>query len=244
MARKSHSATVETLDEIQSFADRAADWIRDNLTLVLASVAALLAVGGIGSYLGSMGEESELEASTALHGARAEYMNALGANTSALEVPTLANPEAAAGIREEFIAALDNISDAYEGTTVEFLSRLESGLLTHQNGDIEAALVIYAELADQNSQVDALQGLATQRAGQVLEDLERFAEAAERHEAAAELRDYPLRYWALADAARNRAAAGDGEAALALYDRLQAAAPQIRLPDDQRAQARELRALR
>ena len=49
--------------------------------------------------------------------------------------------------------------------------------------------------------------------------------------------------WALADAARARAAAGEPDVALAHYDRIEDEAPEIRLPDAQRAQARELRAL-
>jgi hypothetical protein len=244
MARKSHSATVEALEEIQSSADRLADWIRDNLLVVLGGVGALLAVGGTVSLLGSMGEKTEREASAALYAARSEYMNAMGASASALSVPTLANPEAAAGIRDDYVAALDSISSEYHGTTVDFLSRLEAGLLVHQDGDTEAALVIYTELADQRSQGDELQGLASQRVAQVIEDLGRFAEAATRHEEAADLRGYPLRHWALADAARNHAAAGETEAAVALYDRLESEAPELRLPDAQRAQVRELQALR
>jgi hypothetical protein len=244
MARKSRSATVEALEEIQSSADQFADWIRDNLTLVLGGVAGLLVIGGTASFLSSMGEETEREASAALHEARTAYMNAMGASATALSVPTLANPDAAAGIRDDFAAALDSISSEYQGTTVDFLSRLEAGLLAHQNGDAEAALVIYTELADEGSQGDELQGLASQRVAQVLEDLERFAEAAARNEEAAGLNGYPLRHWALADAARNRAAAGEIEAASALYERLEAEAPELRLPDAQRAQARELQALR
>lgn len=244
MARKSHSAAVETLEEIQSSADQLAEWIRDNLTVVLAGIGVLLVVGGVASYLASRSSQTERDASAALYRARAQYMNAMGASASALEVPSLANPEAAVGIREEYMQALNAISSQFEGTTVDFLSRLEAGLLAHESGDTEAALAIYSELADSGRQGDGLRGLAIQRAAQVLEDLGRFAEAADRHEAAAGLRGYPLRHWALADAARNRAAAGDTEAAAALYERLAQEAPELRLPDAQRAQAQELSALR
>ena len=50
------------------------------------------------------------------------------------------------------------------------------------------------------------------------------------------------RYWALADAARCRALAGQTQQALALYDRLAAEAPDLQLSDHEAARARELRA--
>jgi Tfp pilus assembly protein PilF len=87
-----------------------------------------------------------------------------------------------------------------------------------------------------------VRGLVAQRLAQRFEAAGRWAEAADRHEAAAKLNDYPLREWALADAARCRAMAGDPAAARALYDRLDREAPDLPLSDEQRAQRLELRA--
>lgn len=243
MARKTQSAAAETLDEIQSSADRFADWIRENLGLVAGGIGLLLAAAGLISFLASARSQTEEAASAALFKARSDYLTAMGGGPGSFEVPTLANPAAAAQIRGDFEAALEEIAREYSGTTVEFVSRLEAGLLRHQGGDAEGALAIYSELADAGDQEDALRGLAIQRAAQVLEDLERWDEAASRHEAASELSGYPLRDWALADAARTHAAAGETRRAVELYDQLELRAPALQLPDAQRAQAQELRAL-
>ena len=69
-----------------------------------------------------------------------------------------------------------------------------------------------------------------------------WSEAADRHEEAADLSTYPLRHWALADAARCRGSAGETEAAIALFDRLDAAAPELQLPEHVRSLRAELRA--
>jgi Tfp pilus assembly protein PilF len=87
-----------------------------------------------------------------------------------------------------------------------------------------------------------VRGIVIQQLAQRFEAAGRWAEAADRHEAAAKLDDYPLHQWALADAARCRAMAGDAAAARALYDRLDQEAPDLPLSDEQRAQRLELRA--
>jgi Tfp pilus assembly protein PilF len=87
-----------------------------------------------------------------------------------------------------------------------------------------------------------VRGIVAQRLAQRFEAAGRWAEAADRHEAASKLDDYPLRQWALVDAARCRALAGDTAAARALYERLEREAPDLPLSDDQRAQSLELRA--
>ena len=81
-----------------------------------------------------------------------------------------------------------------------------------------------------------------QRIGEAYENRGAWAEAAAAHAAAGGLIDYPLRYWALVDAARCHAAAGDASQALAIYDRVEAEAPDLPLPTHVRDQIRELRA--
>jgi Tfp pilus assembly protein PilF len=84
--------------------------------------------------------------------------------------------------------------------------------------------------------------MVDRRLGYLHEDAGRWAEAAAAHAAAAEVPEYPLRTWALADAARCELKAGRRAEALALYDRLQAEAPDLALPEHEAAQLRELRA--
>ena len=70
-----------------------------------------------------------------------------------------------------------------------------------------------------------------------------MAEAAAEHEAAGALPGFPLRYFALADAARCYAQAGDRVRALALLERVESEAKEgYSLPAPMRSLLRELRA--
>jgi tetratricopeptide (TPR) repeat protein len=109
-------------------------------------------------------------------------------------------------------------------------------------GEPERALEILEAGLARGVSGDALRGLTLQRVAQGLEDLGRWEEAAGRHEEAAAIGAFPLRHWALADAARCAAQAGNPDRALTLYERVEAEAPDLRLPDHQRAEIRELRA--
>ena len=62
-------------------------------------------------------------------------------------------------------------------------------------------------------------------------------------EAASAISDFPVRYLALAEAARCYAEAGESAKALAAFERLQAEAPQLRVPAHIQARLTELRAV-
>lgn len=241
MARKTQG-TAEALEEIQSAADKLGQWIQEHLVVVVGAVAVVLVLAGVGSYLYTRADAREGSASLALAEARTEYLTAMGASPGAIEVPELANPAAAERIRNEYRERFAEIADTYAGTVSGTLARLELAQLVQDGGDWEQALALHEQALSEAPPGDELRGLILQRIAQALEQQERWAEAAERHEQAAELADYPLRHWALADAARCRALAGDREAALALYRRLDSEAPDLRLPDHQRVWKRELEA--
>lgn len=239
MARSTHG-TSDTLDEIQSVADQMAAWIQAHLVLVAGSIAGLLLLAGLVSYGLSAGNAAEQEASIALAKTRTAYLAAMGAGPGAIEVPELASPDAAKRIREEYGARFAEIADAHAGTVSGGLARMEVAQLALDAGDTPRAIAIYEKVLEEGAGGDRFRGIVLQRIAQALEDTERWDAAAERHEQAADLKDFPLRHWALADAARCRAQAGDREAAHALYQRLAREAPDLRLPDYQRAEMREL----
>jgi predicted negative regulator of RcsB-dependent stress response len=241
MARKPPAAS-ETLDEIQSAADRMANWIRANLVLVSISVVGLLALIGTASLVSSSRSGKEEDASIALAETRVAYLAAMGAGPDAIEVPELASVEAARRIRAEYGARFEAIAEEHAGTVAAAMARMEVAQLALDAGDQEQALAIFEQTLEDGAGGDRLHGLVLQRLAQALEDAERWEEAAARHQQAAELPGYPLRHWALADAARCRATAGDRGAARALYERLKSAAPELRLPEHQRAAMRELSA--
>ena len=236
MAKKQRESDAgRALEEIQSTADKLAEWIRDHLVQVVVGIAALLlATGGVSTFLKHQDEEAEI-ASAELSEARGDYLLAMGAGPGSLEVPELANPAAAEPIRAEFRDALAQIADTYPGSTAAVLSRFEAGRLAQEAGDVESALVLYQAAVDEGIANPGLRGLAQQRSGQALEDLGRWNEAADAHEAAAAETGYPLRHWALADAARCRATAGDYQRARLLYQRLEIEAPTLQLPSHERS---------
>lgn len=241
MARKQQGAG-EALEEIQSTADRMAEWIQGNLRLVAAvSGGVLLLVGAI-SYWGTQQAGQEGDAAADLAQVRDEYLAAMGAAPGALEVPELASPAAAERIRQEYAGRFAEVADANTGTVAGTLARLEVGSLAARAGDSEGALALWEQALDEAPASDPLRGLVLQRVAQALETLERWPEASARHEEAGNLAGFPPRAWALADAARCSVGAGERERALALYELAEAADPDLRLPDHQRVQLRELRA--
>jgi hypothetical protein len=234
--------TSEALDEIQSAADRMGDWIQKHLVAVGAALGALLLLAGILSFVWSAREAAERHASAAMAEVRNDYLAAMGVGPGALEVPELASEEAARRIRDEYERRFAEVADEHPGTVSGALARMEVAQLRADAGDHTAALALYEQILAEGSGAQRMRGLVLQRAAAALEEQGSWEEAASRHEKAAALADYPLRHWALADAARCRAAAGDPGAALALYRRLTAEAPELRLPDHQRVQMQELEA--
>jgi len=243
MSRRSQTGAGEALEEIQTGADRLGEWIRDHLVIVVGALVAVLAIAGGIQLTLSAGEKRETAASTALATARAEYLAAMGAPAGSLEVPELANPEAARRIRSEFAVRFAEVADAHPGTVSGALARLESGNLLAESGDLQRARDVWQDLLSEAPRQDNLRGLILQRLAYAHEDAGRWREAAERHEEASALSGFPLRHWALADAARCFAAAGENERALESYERLQPLAPELRLPEHQRAQFETLRAV-
>jgi predicted negative regulator of RcsB-dependent stress response len=242
MARKHQPMAIETLDEIQSAADRLGAWVQQNLRWVIAGVLAVLLLAGTVSYLARARSRTEKTASIALAETRNAYLSAMGAGPGALEVPKLANEEAARAIRAEYAERFAAVADAHSGTVSGALARMEVAQLAIEADETERALAVFEQILAEEPPSEPLRGLVLQAAAQALEQTERWVEAAERHQQAAELAGYPLRHWALADSARCLVAAGDRDAARALYARLDAEAPELRLPDHLRAQKREIEA--
>lgn len=242
MARKSQPRAAETLEEIQDAADRLGTWIQEHLLIVAAGVGGLLLAVGIISFLATSQRGEAEDASTALTRVRVAYLTAMGAGPRALAVPELASEAAAAEIRAEYIERFAEVADAHLGTVAGAIARLEVANLVRES-DPEAAVAIWEQTLLEAPPGGALRGLVLQRVAQARERVELWREAAETHAEASAIAEYPLRHWALADAARCFVQAGDTQRALALYDEIEEQAPELRLPDHQRAEARELRAL-
>lgn len=237
-AKSQHSG--DAIEEFEGLAERGAAWVSDNLILVAGIVVLLLGGAfGVGYYATHQSSQAE-EASDALDRVQSAYLKAMGAEPGAIDVPELANPTAAAEIREEYAVKFGEVAEAHAGTVAGVLARLEQGNLSEQGGDLEASIEIWRQtLAGLSS--PELEAIVHQRIAQAYEDAARWTEAAEAHERAAGIDGYPLRYFALADAARCFAMAGDDARARGLAARIELEAPTLQLPDHLRAKLQELR---
>ena len=233
--------TPDVVVEIESGAERFAGWVAHNPWLAGGIALAVLAVAAVAGSYSSWNRSREEAASNALDGVRVEYLSAMGAGPTALEVPDLANPKAAQEIRERFLERFQAVAQAERGTAAGTLALLEAADLLELLGRQDELAALYADAAA-GAPTPALRAVVERRLGAFHEAAGRFAEAAAAYAAAAAIPEYPLRYWARADAARCQARAGQTAEALALYDRLAAEAPDLPLLDHQAAQARELRA--
>ena len=233
----------ETHVELESGLERITTWIGENRVSVLAGVGILLASVGAWEFARSRAESRVIEASNALDQTQSAYLAAMGAEPGAIDVPKLANPEAAKRIREEYVEKFRAVAQAHPGTLPAALAWLEIADLQAAEPGSDAILAsLKASLAEQ-PQNPRLAGLVHQRIAQAYEDRGQLAEAAAEHEAAGALPDFPLRWLALADAARCYAQSGDRTRALALLDRIESEAKEsFVLPVPLLGLQRELRA--
>ena len=244
MAREhKHEDGLETLEELDSLAERAAHWVGEHARLSAGALGALLL--GTAAFAGwnSWASDRERAASDALESTRANYLEAMGAQPGDLEVPELANPKAAQQIRSDYAQRFRELAAAHRGSGSEPLAWLEAAQLAQENGDAKAALEALDSGLAAVRTGSPLRGLLLDKLGQLQEREGRWQEAAEAHLQASGIDAYPLRLFSLADAARCFDAAGDPARARELLERALAEAPELPIPDHLRSRLRELQAL-
>lgn len=232
----------ELIEEIESGAERLASWIAENAWPVAGTLAVMLGVALTWGVYDSWARDREEAASNDLDKTRNAYFAALGATPLALEEPELANPAAAAAIREEYLERFQAVAAEHEGTVAGTLALFETAQLLGRLEQADQSDEVWQRTLDATSGNPGLRGLAQQRIAEGHESRGDWAAAATAHEAAGAIPTYPLRYWALLDAARCWNAAGESAKALALYERVELEAPDLVLPAHLRAQLGELRA--
>ena len=244
MPEKSHPhGATEVLEDLGSSFERAASWVAAHPLLVSVVIGAVLATGGGWELMRTRAERRESAASNALDETQRAYLAALGADQNAIDLPELANPEAAKQIREEYLEKFRAVALAHPGTVPAALAWLEVADLLQIRGDADASLESLRKGLAEQPDNSRIAGLVHQRIAQFYEDRGQIAEAAAEHEAAGDLPGFPLRYLALSDAARCYAQAGQPERALALLERIESEAKEgFPLPAEQRSLLRELRA--
>lgn len=241
MAHKPEHEQSHVIEEIEDIAERGAQWIRDHLPLSIATlVIVLCAAAGIGALIAHRTHSAEA-ASDAFDRVTVEYRKAMGADPDALEVPELANPAAAAAIQSEFAEQFAAIAEEHAGTVAAALARLEQGNLSAAAGETDAAIEIWQGAIDELSGNPNFEAILEQRIGQAYDNDARWLEAAESYARAGAVKSYPLRDWALAEAARCFQQAGEIERAREIALRVSAESPDLMLPQHLSAMLSELR---
>jgi len=237
-----HGAT-EMLEDLSSGFERMAAWIAAHPVLVSAVLGCVLATGGAWELLRSRAERRESAASNAFDETQTAYLAAMGAEPGAIDVPELANPDAAKRIREEYVEKYRGVAEAHPGTLPAALAWLQAADLLEAQGDSDASLESLQKALAEQPANPRLMGLVHQRIAQLYEDRGKLAEAAAEHERAGELAGFPLRTLALADAARCYAQAGQPDRARELLERIESEGKEgSPLPSELRSLLRELRA--
>jgi tetratricopeptide (TPR) repeat protein len=231
---------TDAIAEIESLGDRAIEWVENNAKVVLGVVVVCLVIASAYGFYDSSQNRRENASFDALAGVRTEYLQAMGASPGAIEVPELANPAAGAQIRREYSERFGVVAEEHAGTAGAAMAQLEQGNLAADAGEAETALAIWREAVDALPADSPLVGVISQRMAHALEDHGDWEAAAEAYAAAAAVDAYTLRHWAMAEAARCYARANLPHKALALFEKLEAEAPNLELPDHLRIQLREL----
>ncbi len=243
MARtRNPHAPGDTLEEIQHFTDRLVERVSANPRPILALLGGIVLLAAIGGGVLQWRQARSEAATEALEDLRSEFVAAMGGSPGSLEVPEPANPETARSIRTDFADRFTVLAEEHAGTPAAALALAQVAELRLQLGETDAALEAWRAAADAAADRPQLRGVLLERLGQAYEVAGQPSEAATAYEGAGDTSGYPLRYPALAQAARLRADAGEIERALALYKRIRAESPETRLPDHLAARLRELEA--
>jgi tetratricopeptide (TPR) repeat protein len=242
MARGADHDLAESAPDIGNTLDRASQWVGDNPAAFLLIVATILALTGAVGLTRWWGERGEVSASEAVAGVRAGFLAAMGAPPGASSFSEPANAETARRAREEFAGKFSAAAEEHPGTAAAVEAWIESGNLREQLGDRDAALEAWKRAVADAGAGTPLRGLALARLATGYESKGAFAEAGAAHEEAANIASYPLRHYAMADAARCFAAAGERDRAVALAERVASEAPDLKLPDHLQSRLDELRA--
>jgi tetratricopeptide (TPR) repeat protein len=240
VAKRQH--TPDMIEGFESGAERLARWIGENAFLAGGLLFTVLAIAGGWGGFTSLQKSREAKASLALEQIRSDYLRDMGARPGDIEFPELANPATADRIRAEYVEKFQAVAEQNRGSVAGTLALFEVAEILDALGREEQIQAVWESALDASAGNDRLTGLLLQRVGESYERRESWVEAAEAHQAAAELEEYPLRYWALLDAARCLVAAGSPQQGLTLYRRVQQESPDLPVPDHLRLQFRELEA--
>lgn len=242
MARRQPEEAGHTLMELQSFSDKAGDWLRENWMVAAGIVGAVLLVTALVAGLRAWHEQQELDAASAMAAVEREFLQRMGAEPGARGFQEPANPQVGLDARRDAATRLLDVAREHGGTEAAALARLQAGQLLLEAGNEAKAIETWQALAASDDLRPDLAAMVQVRIAQAEEARGRWQQAAEAYAAAGADRGFPLWAWALADAARAWVEAGDRAEAVRLAEQIRAEAPALELPPHLAAQLDELRA--
>jgi hypothetical protein len=243
MARGADHDLADSLPDIEGALDRAARWVGENPMAFLGSVLVILLITGGYSAVRWWDERGEMQSAEAVAAVRTGYLKAMGAPPGSMTIQNEpANAETARKAREEYAAKFAEAAEANAGSTAAVEAWIEAGNLREQLGHGDPAVDAWKRAVAEAPKDSPIRGLALERLASAQEGRGLVREAAATHEEAANITAFPLRFFAMADAARCYAIANEPVRASALADRIASEAPDLQLPDALAARMAELRA--
>jgi predicted negative regulator of RcsB-dependent stress response len=215
----------DTLDEINSLADRLRDWIAGNpVPIAVGAGLALAVAAGFGGWQAWRARTDD-RASTAIAAIERDYLKAMGASPGSTEIVEPANPETGKSIRREYSEKFLAAAAEHSRARAAWAARVQAGDLLLAAGEPQRAIETWQEAAAAMSAGDSGRGIVLQRIAAAQESTGHWKEAAEAWHEAAGLPDYPLRTLALAQAARCFREAGETARAVEAARGIESAVP-------------------
>ena len=238
-------SAADTLNELESRGDELSEWIIQNPGPILALGGAVLLVAAIWGLASSGMDSGRQQTSAELAEVKNDYRVAMGGTYGGgLDVPEPANPEAARATREEYVGRFQRLADEHPDSEMGSMALIQVGQLQAELDDVEGALASFREALEPYGDNDAMRGILLERLALLHERQGDLEAASVAHLEASGITRYPLRYFALVNAARTQAEAGRTDAAIATFDRITAEAPDLLIPEHTHAMLLELKASR
>jgi hypothetical protein len=238
------SAAVR-LDEIESRSQDLADWIGDNPMPILAAGGVILLAAAIYGIASSGVEGSAHAASTEIASVKNEFRQAMGGSYAGLpDIPELANPEAAKDTREQYLGRFQQLAVDHSGSEMGSYALIQAGMLQSALEDSAGAIASFEQALEPYDNDAPMRGILLERLALLHEERGEASDAVKQHIAASNVTGYPLRYFALLNAARLQAEMGEVDAAIANFDRITTESPDLLLPEHTEAMLREAKAKR
>ncbi len=220
-----HGETERAHQGFEATLERIFEWLEDNSKPVLGALAGLVLLGAAVALGFEWSASQAKTAQAQLDEVERSYFEAMGASPLDLYVTEPANREQAQRAREAALAGYEQVAADHPGSVAEQLAQIRAAEIEIDLGALEAAEERLARAADEMDEDSPLRATALRLRGYVLEQLDRFADAAAAYESAAAIESYPGREGLYQAAGDSWLRAGNRERALGAFRETLALAP-------------------